>query len=84
MKLLYVWIEEFRNIHQQGFAVDNEYTISFCKPDEQHYRFLDSDGHTVVGAFRPNFYRKVYFREFSFSKNSKRKMVILHGKILIS
>lgn len=73
MKLLYVWIEEFRNIHQQGFAVDNEYTISFCKPDEQHYRFLDSDGHTVVGAFRPNFCRKVYFREFSFSKNSKYK-----------
>lgn len=71
MKLLYVWIEEFRNIHQQGFAVDNEYTISFSKPDGQYYKILDSDGRTVVGPFRPDFYRKVYFRNFSFSKNSQ-------------
>lgn len=28
MKLLYVWIEEFRNIVRQGFIVDNEYLVT--------------------------------------------------------
>ncbi len=33
LKLLYIWIEEFRNIRQQGFAVDEEYKISIGVPD---------------------------------------------------
>lgn len=71
MKLLYIWIEEFRNIHQQGFSVDNEYIISFNKSTEQNYKFLDSEGRTVVGSIQSNRYRKVYYRDFVFRKNPK-------------
>lgn len=69
MKLLYIWIEEFRNIHQQGFSVDNEYIISFNKSTEQNYKFLDLEGRTVVGSIQSNRYRKVYYRDFVFRKN---------------
>lgn len=31
MKLIYVWIEEFRNIYQQGFCLDRKYNICLEK-----------------------------------------------------
>lgn len=33
MKLLYIWIEEFRGIEHQGIVVDNEYAISVGEPE---------------------------------------------------
>lgn len=33
MKLLYIWIEEFRGIEHQGIVVDNEYVISVGEPE---------------------------------------------------
>ncbi len=70
MKLLYVWIEEFRNIHQQGFPVDNEYIISFNKPAEKNFKYFDFDGNSIIGTNQSSsFYQKVYYRDFVFTKN---------------
>ncbi len=70
MKLLYVWIEEFRNIHQQGFSVDDEYIISFNQPAGKTCEFFDSDGHSVIVTDQlSNLYRKVYYRDFVYKKN---------------
>lgn len=68
MKLLYVWIEEFRNIHQQELIVDNEYKISICDPDGDLYGFYDSCGTRVFGTIS-NLFRKIFFRKLSFKKN---------------
>ena len=70
MKLLYVWIEKFRNIRQQGFSVDNEYIISFNMPTGRSYEYLNSAGQFVSGVIQPNIsYRKVYYRDFMFMMN---------------
>lgn len=69
LKLLYIWIEEFRNIKQQGFVVDNEYSISIDIPDGDSFGSYDSQGTRVYGATSSQF-RKVFHRKFSFEKNS--------------
>lgn len=38
MKLIYVWIEEFRNIYQQGFCLDRKYNICLEKDICQNTR----------------------------------------------
>ena len=68
MKLLYVWIEEFRDIRQQGFAVDTEYKISISIPDGNLFGFYDSQGTRVHGAVSSHF-RKIFYRKFSFERN---------------
>ena len=40
MKLLYVWIEKFRNIERQGFVVDNEYLVTVNSPDTETIEYL--------------------------------------------
>lgn len=69
MKLLYVWIEEFRNIHQQELIVDNEYKISVCDPDGDLYGFYDSHGARIYGT-ASNLFRKIFYRKLSFKKNN--------------
>lgn len=68
MKLLYVWIEEFRNIKQQGFIVDNEYRVSVEIPDGDSFGFYDSRGCRVLGA-SSELWRKIFYRKFSYEKN---------------
>ena len=68
MKLLYVWIEEFRNIKQQGFVVDNEYRVSVEIPDGDSFGFYDSRGCRVLGA-SSELWRKIFYRKFSYEKN---------------
>lgn len=67
MKLLYVWIEEFRNIKQQGFIVDNEYRVSVEIPDGDSFGFYDSRGCRVLGA-SSELWRKIFYRKFSYEK----------------
>lgn len=64
MKLLYVWIEEFRNIKQQGFIVDNEYKVSAEIPDGDSFGFYDSRGSRVLGA-SSGLWRKIFYRKFN-------------------
>ena len=68
MKLLYVWIEEFRNIKQQGFIVDNEYKVSVEIPDGDSFGFYDSRESRVLGA-SSGLWRKIFYRKFSYEKN---------------
>ena len=68
MKLLYVWIEEFRNIKQQGFIVDNEYRVSVEIPDGDSFGFYDSQGCRVLGASSV-LWRKIFYRKFTYEKN---------------
>lgn len=69
MKLLYIWIEEFRNIKQQGFVVDNEYRISIDIPDGDSFGSYDNQGTRIYGA-TPSQFRKVFYRNFNFEKNN--------------
>lgn len=68
MKLLYVWIEKFRNIQQQGFVVDNEYKISIDISDGASFGFYDSQGNRIFGD-TSNYSRKIFYRKFSYRKN---------------
>lgn len=69
MKLLYVWIEEFRNIHQQEIIIDSEYKISVSNPDGDSYGFYNSDGIRIHGT-NLSHYRKIFFKKLSFTQNS--------------
>jgi len=69
LKLLYIWIEEFRNIKQQGFVVDNEYRISIDIPDGDSFGSYDNQGTRIYGA-TPSQFRKVFYRKFNFEKNN--------------
>ena len=68
MKLLYVWIEKFRNIQQQGFVVDNEYKISIDISDGASFGFYDSQGNRIFGD-TSNYSRKIFYCKFSYRKN---------------
>lgn len=68
LKLLYAWIEEFRNIKQQGFVVDNEFKISIDIPDGDSFGFYDSQGNRILGA-NSGCWRKIFYRKFSYKKN---------------
>lgn len=70
MKLLYVWIERFRNIQRQGFVIDNEYNISVDTPDDGIYKRYSADGEIIYGT-DPYGTRKVFYRKFSFTKNDR-------------
>lgn len=69
LKLLYIWIEEFRNIKQQGFVVDNEYRISIDIPDGDSFGSYDNQGARIYGATSSQF-RKVFYRKFNFERNN--------------
>jgi len=63
MKLLFVWIELYRNIQRQGFAVDDEYRIDITSPD------VDSYGNKVCGNVNAATFNYQYRRKISVCKN---------------
>ena len=68
MKLLYVWIESFQNIQQQGFVVDDEFKISISIPQTDSYSFYDSQGTRILGN-TSSLNRKIFHRKLSFKRN---------------
>lgn len=72
LKLLYVWIEKFRNITRQGFVVDKQYTISIDSPDVEQIIYTDSHGQEIQfnGALS-GIYRTLYKRRITIEKNNE-------------
>lgn len=75
MKLLYVWIEKFRNIEQQGFTVDDEYTITLDTPDTRCFAFCDKSGQPFLRAGISQKASPVYYRRLRFEQNPHYKKV---------
>lgn len=69
MKLLYVWIERFRNIQRQGFVIDNEYDISVTASEDGVCKCYSDNGKTVYGTDHYGT-RKVFYCKLSFTKNA--------------
>ena len=71
MKLLYIWIEEFRNIHHQGILVDDEYIVTVSNPDNVVFNYYTSEGNRIVfNGSPPRGGRKVFERQIEFTLNS--------------
>lgn len=71
MKLLYIWIEEYRNIAHQGIVVDSEYIISVITPEKVDCTYLTDDGHTIVAqGGAPKLGTKTYSRCIKCEKNN--------------
>ena len=71
MKLLYIWIEEFRNIINQGFVVDDEFNIIISNPEKSVPNYYTNDGYKFFSNERkPVISRKIYDREITVSKNN--------------
>ena len=69
MKLLYVWIDQFRSITQQGIVIDDEYSISVELPDTENILYLDNENYRVHFSGNPSrLYRKVYRRKIKYQK----------------
>ena len=72
LKLLYVWIEKFRNIRRQGFVIDNEYIVTVDSPDTEQVIYTDYENRRVVFTGPPSkLYRAVYQRKLSIEKNNQ-------------
>ena len=72
MKLLYVWIDKFRNIIQQGIVVDDEYKILVALPDTEDTLYLDNENHRVHFSGNPSkLNRKIYRRKLNIEKNEQ-------------
>lgn len=71
MKLLYIWIEEFRNIHNQGIVVDNEFLINVTNPDNSSFDYYMDDGSRIISAANvlATYGRKSFTREIACLKN---------------
>lgn len=80
MKLLYIWIQQFRHIQQQGIIVDNEYDIHVVPEANDSPIFLNDKNNRVRfhGAPRKS-YRKVYNCKFAFSKSNHYSGVSSEG-----
>ena len=71
MKLLYIWIEEFRNIHNQGIIVDNEWIISVTDPENSSYDYYTDDGNKIISNSSTLKYgRKIFNRKINWLKNN--------------
>ena len=70
MKLLYIWIEEFRDIYNQGIIVDNEFLIKIRNPHYSSFGYYTDDGNRILSTSGvPKYGRKIFTREISWSKN---------------
>lgn len=70
MKLLYIWIEQFRNIHNQGIVVDNEFSISVTDPQNSSFDYYTDDGSRIISTIgMPKYGRKIFTRKISWLKN---------------
>ena len=71
MKLLYIWIEDFRNIAHQGIVVDDEYLITVKDADTTNYSYYSSDGtKQIVTDSPPRIGFKVFERVLEWEKNN--------------
>ena len=71
MKLLYIWIEEFRNIHNQGIVVDNEFSISVADPQNSSFDYYTDDGSRIISTTgAPKYGRKIFIRKIGWLKNN--------------
>ncbi len=71
MKLLYIWIEEFRNIHNQGIVIDNEFIINVTDPCNSSFNYYTDDGSRIISSSgTPKYGRKLFSRKITWSKNS--------------
>lgn len=71
MKLLYIWIEEFRNIHNQGVVVDNEFSIAVTDPHSSSFDYYTDDGSPIkFTKGTPRYGRKIFIRKISWLKNN--------------
>lgn len=74
MKLLYIWIEEFRNILHQGIIVDDEYSISVNDPDNVVSNYYADDGTRIIyTGTSPRFGTKIFDRHITCQKNGAYK-----------
>lgn len=72
MKLLFIWIEEFRNIRNQGIVVDNEFSLEISDPLNSSVGYYTDDGGQIISTKgTPKFGRKIYTRKISWSKNNE-------------
>jgi len=71
MKLLYIWIEEFRNIHNQGIVVDNEFSIAVTDPHSSSFDYYTDDGSRIISTKgTPKYGRKIFICKISWLKNN--------------
>lgn len=71
MKLLYIWIEEFRNIHNQGVVVDDEFSIGVTDPLNSSFDYYTDDGSRITSTKgAPKYGRKIFTRKISWLKNN--------------
>ena len=71
MKLLYIWIEEFRNITHQGIIVDDEYIVTINEPDNVVFNYYTSEGNKIAfNGKAPRFGLKVFERYIEVEKNN--------------
>jgi len=70
LKLLYMWIEQFRNIKNQGLVVDDEFIIEVENPEVSTVNYFSEDGiHIHYSGLPPAFARKVFERSIKISLN---------------
>lgn len=71
MKLLYIWIEEFRNIRNQGIVVDNEFLIGVTDPQNSSFDYYTDDGSQIISTKgTPKYGRKIFTRKITWLKNN--------------
>ena len=71
MKFLYIWIEEFRNIRNQGIVVDNEFSIGLIDPQNSSFDYYTDDGSLIISTKGTSKYgRKIFTRKISWLKNN--------------
>lgn len=69
MKLLYIWIEEFRGILHQGIVIDNEYVISVENPEiSTLYHDINGQQAALPSSWSAYFERKIYLRRIKWAK----------------
>lgn len=82
MKLLYIWIEDFRNIFHQGIVVDDEYLITVKDADTTNYSYYSSDGtKQIVTGSPPRIGLKVFERVLECGKNNAYQRPTLNTPI---
>jgi Uncharacterized conserved protein len=65
-----MWIEQFRNIKNQGLVVDDEFIIEVENPEVSTVNYFSEDGiHIHYSGLPPAFARKVFERSIKISPN---------------
>lgn len=71
MKLLYIWIEEFRNIQNQGIVIDNEFSIDVAEPHNSSLDYYTDDGKRIIFSNgMPKNGKKIFTRKINWRKNN--------------